>query len=199
MSTTRLLDHFSALDDPRQSWKVTYPLPEVLLIVLCATMAGAEDFVQIELWANRKLDFLHRFLPFEKGIPSHDTLKTSSTPCRPIASRLASRHGSTSCATLLPISSPSTVRPPGAVMAGPRAATLLHLVSAWASRRHPGTDRRRGAPACASCTASLLKYLTWAATSLTVLLCGGASLAITACLRSCEYLMDHSSPPSHRF
>ena len=74
MSTTRLLDHFSALDDPRQSWKVTYPLPEVLLIVLCATMAGAEDFVQIELWANRKLDFLRRFLPFEKGIPSHDTL-----------------------------------------------------------------------------------------------------------------------------
>ena len=74
MSTTRLLDHFSALDDPRQSWKMTYPLPEVLLIVLCATMAGAEDFVQIELWANRKLDFLHRFLPFEKGIPSHDTL-----------------------------------------------------------------------------------------------------------------------------
>ena len=62
MSTTRLLDHFSALDDPRQSWKVTYPLPEVLLIVLCATMAGAEDFVQIELWANRKFDFLRRFL-----------------------------------------------------------------------------------------------------------------------------------------
>ena len=74
MSTTRLLDHFSALDDPRQSWKVTYPLPEVLLIVLCATMAGDEDFVQIELWANRKLDFLRRFLPFEKGIPSHNTL-----------------------------------------------------------------------------------------------------------------------------
>ena len=45
MSTTRLLDHFSALDDPRQSWKMTYPLPEVLLIVLCATMAGAEDYL----------------------------------------------------------------------------------------------------------------------------------------------------------
>ena len=32
MSTTRLLDHFSAPDDPRQSWKVTYPLPEVQLL-----------------------------------------------------------------------------------------------------------------------------------------------------------------------
>ena len=37
-------------------------------------MAGAEDFVQIERWANRKLDFPRRFLPFAKGVPSHDTL-----------------------------------------------------------------------------------------------------------------------------
>lgn len=74
MSTATLLDHFSALEDPRQAWKVVYPLPEVLLAVLCATMAGAEDFVEVERWANRKLDFLRRFLPFADGIPSHDTL-----------------------------------------------------------------------------------------------------------------------------
>ena len=69
-----LLDHFSCLSDPRQSWKMVYPLNEVLLIVLCATMAGAEDFVEIEQWSNNKIDFLRRFLPFEKGLPSHDTL-----------------------------------------------------------------------------------------------------------------------------
>ena len=74
MSGKALLTEFSVLEDPRQSWKVVYPLPEILLAVLCATMAGADDFVEIERWANRKLDFLRRFLPFEKGIPSHDTL-----------------------------------------------------------------------------------------------------------------------------
>ena len=74
MMTTCLLDHFSALDDSRQSWQVCYPLEAVLLIVLCATMAGAEDFVQIERRGNRKPDFLRRFLPFAKGAPSHDTL-----------------------------------------------------------------------------------------------------------------------------
>ena len=37
-------------------------------------LAGAEDFVQIERWANRKLDFPRRFLSFAKGVPSHDTL-----------------------------------------------------------------------------------------------------------------------------
>ncbi len=47
MVGTSLLEHFSALEDPRQSWKVVYPLPEVLLLVLCATLSGAEDFVEI--------------------------------------------------------------------------------------------------------------------------------------------------------
>ena len=44
------------------------------MIVLCATMAGAEDSVQIERWGNRKPDFPRRFLSFAQGVPSHDTL-----------------------------------------------------------------------------------------------------------------------------
>jgi predicted transposase YbfD/YdcC len=69
-----LLDHFSALEDPRQNWRVLYPLPEILLLVLCATLSGMEDFVEIRLWAEQRLDFLRRFLPYERGVPSHDTL-----------------------------------------------------------------------------------------------------------------------------
>jgi predicted transposase YbfD/YdcC len=74
MSGKALLDHFSALDDPRQAAKVVYPLPEILLIVLCGVMAGADDFVEIERWGRRKIGFLRRLLPFARGIPSHDTL-----------------------------------------------------------------------------------------------------------------------------
>ena len=74
MSGRSLLDHFSTLEDPRQAWKVAYPLPEVLLIVLCGVMAGGDDFVEIERWARRKLGFLRRMLPFRCGILSHDTL-----------------------------------------------------------------------------------------------------------------------------
>lgn len=69
-----LLDHFSALADPRQAWKVLYPLAEILLLVLCATIAGAEDFVEIRRWGTMNLDFLRRLLPYAEGIPSHDTL-----------------------------------------------------------------------------------------------------------------------------
>ena len=69
-----LLDHFAALDDPRQAAKVLYPLPEVVLLLLCAPLAGADDFVEIQLWGNQQLAFLRRFRPYVHGIPSHDTL-----------------------------------------------------------------------------------------------------------------------------
>jgi len=74
MSGSSLIEHFSALEDPRQTWKVLYPLPEILLLVLCGTLAGAEDFVEIRRWGQMHQDFLRRLLPFEAGIPSHDTL-----------------------------------------------------------------------------------------------------------------------------
>src|SRR4051812_16760293 len=73
-SKRSLIDHFSALKDPRQAWKVIYPLPEILLLVLCATLAGAEDFVEARLGGLKTLAFLPRFLPFKDGLPSHDTL-----------------------------------------------------------------------------------------------------------------------------
>ena len=66
--------HYAALADPRQSWRVVYPLPEILLLVLCGTLTGMEDFVEITLWGEQRLDFLRRFLPYERGIPAHDTL-----------------------------------------------------------------------------------------------------------------------------
>jgi len=69
-----LIDHFAALHDPRQSWKVLFPLPEVLLVVLCGTLAGAEDFVEIRRWGQMHHEFLRRLLPFKAGVPSHDTL-----------------------------------------------------------------------------------------------------------------------------
>ena len=93
MPSSNLLDHFSSLEDPRQSWKTVYPLQEIVLIVLAGVMAGADDFVEIAYWAERKLDFLRRFLPFENGIPSHDTLNDG-----PVGKRCLSQKRSKICA-----------------------------------------------------------------------------------------------------
>ncbi len=68
------LNHFSDLPDPRQRGKVTYPLEEVLLLALLAVLAGAESFVEIARFGEKKLDLLRRFRPFRDGTPSHDHL-----------------------------------------------------------------------------------------------------------------------------
>ena len=69
-----LLVHFSALSDPRQSAKIMYPLEEIMLLVVCATIAGADDLVEVREWGLEHLDFLRNYLPFRDDIPSHDTL-----------------------------------------------------------------------------------------------------------------------------
>ncbi len=68
------LEHFSKLEDPRQRAKVLYPLDEVLLLTLCAVLSGAEGWVAVGLFGQKKLEFLRRFLPFTHGAPSHDQL-----------------------------------------------------------------------------------------------------------------------------
>lgn len=68
------LERLSSLKDPRQSWKVLYPLEEILLLILCATASGADDFVEMAEWGRMQLDFLRRFYPYRHGLPSHDTL-----------------------------------------------------------------------------------------------------------------------------
>ncbi|WP_051062532.1 ISAs1 family transposase [Thiolinea disciformis] len=69
----QFLDCLSTPEDPRQSWKVLYPLEEILLLVLSATASGADDFVERVEWGHIQLGFLRRFYPYQHGIPSHDT------------------------------------------------------------------------------------------------------------------------------
>jgi hypothetical protein len=73
-SSLSILDHFSAPTAPRRRWRVVYPLPEILLLIPCATLCGMDDFVEIRLWGEQRLDFLRRFLTYARGLPAHDTL-----------------------------------------------------------------------------------------------------------------------------
>ena len=72
--TTVFLDYFKDLPDPRQRGKIIYPLAEVLLLCLLAVLGGAETFVDIARFGEKKLGLLRRFRPFRDGTPSHDHL-----------------------------------------------------------------------------------------------------------------------------
>lgn len=64
-----LLDHFARIEDPRDPWRVAHPLPEVLLLVVCGSIADCDDYEGISAWGKAHLPFLRRFLPYHHGVP----------------------------------------------------------------------------------------------------------------------------------
>jgi hypothetical protein len=51
--TTSFLHYFSGLPDHRQAGKVDYPLPEVLLLILLAVLAGGPRFHVTKYWGRK--------------------------------------------------------------------------------------------------------------------------------------------------
>ncbi|RJF83849.1 ISAs1 family transposase [Azospirillum cavernae] len=135
MASRSMLDHFSALKDPRQSWRVVYPLPEILLLVLCATLSGMEDFVEIRLWGDLRLEFLRRFLPYERGLPAHDTLNDVINALSPDLFK----DCFTNWVAQLCEEAPDVIAIDGKTSRRShdraKGRAPLHLVSAWAARQ----------------------------------------------------------------
>src|SRR3954464_11619899 len=75
MSAEKLVEHFSALADPRCAGKVEHRLTDILVIAVCAVIACAESWDDIALYGRNKLGWLQSFLTLAHGIPSHDTFR----------------------------------------------------------------------------------------------------------------------------
>ena len=75
MSVEKLVEHFSALADPRCAGKVEHRLTDILVIAVCAVIACAESWDDIALYGRNKLGWLQSFLTLAHGIPSHDTFR----------------------------------------------------------------------------------------------------------------------------
>ena len=48
-----LLEHFAAVEDVREPWRVAYPLREMLFLAVCATIANCDDYEDIVDGARR--------------------------------------------------------------------------------------------------------------------------------------------------
>jgi hypothetical protein len=74
MPESSLIDRFAEIEDPRHPRNTLYPMEEILLLAICGAISGADDFVSIAEFGEAKLGWLRGLLPFEHGVPSHDTL-----------------------------------------------------------------------------------------------------------------------------
>jgi predicted transposase YbfD/YdcC len=70
-----LLDHFSSIRDPRISRTKRHLLIEVIVMAIVAILCGAEDWDDMVLICEGKINWLRRFLILENGIPCADTFK----------------------------------------------------------------------------------------------------------------------------
>jgi len=67
--------YFAKLVDPRRETRnKLHALQDIIMITLCATLCGYDDWVGIEDFAHENEAWLREFLPLANGIPSHDTL-----------------------------------------------------------------------------------------------------------------------------
>jgi len=72
-STTSFMECFNELEDPRMDRRKLYPLKEILLTVICATICGAESWRDFVLFGKEKLDYLRNFYAYQNGIPCKNT------------------------------------------------------------------------------------------------------------------------------
>jgi predicted transposase YbfD/YdcC len=65
---------FARLSDPRVCHKVSYSLEEVLFLVYCSSVCDMPSYEEIHDFGEDRLDWLRKYLPYQNGIPSHDTI-----------------------------------------------------------------------------------------------------------------------------
>src|SRR6478609_2548609 len=70
-----LAHHFAELTDPRIDRSRLHELLDIVAVAICAVVAGAESWDDIEDFGEAKLDWLRTFLTLPNGIPSHDTFR----------------------------------------------------------------------------------------------------------------------------
>jgi predicted transposase YbfD/YdcC len=66
---------FACLKDPRLNRRKRHLLLDLITVALCAVIAGADNWQQIEAFGRKRLDWLKTFLSLPNGIASHDTFE----------------------------------------------------------------------------------------------------------------------------
>lgn len=72
-SAADLTRHFAKLTDPRVDRTKDHLLLDIVIIAICAILAGADGWVAVEAFGRAKETWLRTFLELPNGIPSHDT------------------------------------------------------------------------------------------------------------------------------
>ena len=130
----RLLDFVVGIHDPRVLGRTEHDLVDILVIALCAVMAGAEGWDDNEDWGIANEALLRTYLRLRNGIPGHDTIRRMFELLDPaqVEQRFAQwvSHVCVGLDTRLIAIDGKSIRGSGSATRGVKA---LHVVSAYAT------------------------------------------------------------------
>lgn len=133
LSRLSLYKHIRRLKDPRINRRKRHLLGDILTIAVCAVIAGANTWPDLETFGHKRRDWLQRFLELPNGIPSHDTLERVFDRLQPQALQTALLGWLHEISAVLGVRhiaiDGKTLRHSGG---GSSPLRHLHLVSAWA-------------------------------------------------------------------
>ncbi|RLJ39878.1 ISAs1 family transposase [Acidovorax sp. 106] len=127
-----LLAHLQSIPDPRIDRTRCHDLQAILAIALCATLAGADNCLEMAEFGEQHQQWLARFVSLPCGIPSHDTFAR-------VLRLLDAQQLESACQQWLRQVAgqvQGTVAIDGKSVRGSRkgdAPRALHMVSAWAA------------------------------------------------------------------
>ena len=128
-----ILSYFSGMKDHRLDRRKKHDMLDIIVITIAAVLSGADDWYDIEEFAEIREDWLKTFLSLENGIPSHDTFNRFFANMNPTAFEHCFQQWIDSIeglgkSQLISIDG-KTIR--GAKQGGKPSS--IHLISAWAS------------------------------------------------------------------
>ena len=131
--------HFENITDPRVNRGENYPLLEMIFVALCATICDCNAWTDVAIYGKAKLTWLRKYMPFTRGVPSHDVFSDLFGRLDTIEFYAALESMAMEIATALrgqPNLRGETVAFDGKTLRGShdKAAgkSALHSVSAWA-------------------------------------------------------------------
>ena len=128
-----LTDHFEELEDKRQIGKRRHDLLEIIVMTICAVMAGCDVWEDIADFCRVKEDWLRErlHLRLRNGIPSHDTMARVWGMIEPEEFQKCFRSW---VSTICHPTEGEIVSIDGRTLRGGKSSqrSAIHMVSAWA-------------------------------------------------------------------
>ena len=128
-----LIKCFKNVEDPRVDRTKLHTLIDIIVMAICAVVAGADSFDAIEVFATAHEQWFRRFLELPNGVPSQDTFER-------VFARISSKEFRASFAMwtkeLAGIFTNEVIAIDGQTMRGAKrtgqSKSPIHIVSAWA-------------------------------------------------------------------